>query len=363
MLYTIPDYYREFQCSAAGCEDTCCAGWKIMIDKKSLAKYKKVSGPFRKRMLSSVRWKEGAFRQSPDKRCAFLNQENLCDLYTELGEKSLCKTCRRYPRHVEEFENIREITLSVSCPEVAKILLKKKEPVKFLSYEREGEEEFESFEPFLYSVLADGRETMIRILQNREIELGVRVTLLLGLAHDMQRRINKGELFSCEELFERYESKRAEEFSASRVKECSYEFSKRKFLLLHKLEMLRDDWKPYLWETQKFLFSGGETEYKKIHSGFAKWLEKEMPEWEIEAEQLLVYFIFTYFCGAVYDGNAFAKVRLSVVSVFYIYEMMLAKWLKNEDTLDFEDVVEIVYRYSREVEHSDKNLEFMEKHA
>ena len=34
---------------------------------------------------------------------------------------------------------------------------------------------------------------------------------------------------------------------------------------------------------------------------------------------------------------------------------------RQEKQLDFEDVVEIVYRYSREVEHSDRNLEAMEQ--
>ena len=38
MLYTIPDYYKEFQCIADKCEDTCCAGWQIVVDKKSLNK-------------------------------------------------------------------------------------------------------------------------------------------------------------------------------------------------------------------------------------------------------------------------------------------------------------------------------------
>lgn len=46
MQYTIPDYYKEFTCIADKCEDTCCAGWKIVIDKKSLNKYKHVKGKF-----------------------------------------------------------------------------------------------------------------------------------------------------------------------------------------------------------------------------------------------------------------------------------------------------------------------------
>ena len=123
MLYVFPDYYKEFACLADRCEDTCCAGWQIAVDEKSLNKYQKVTGSFRKRLQKSVNWKEGTFKQSPDKRCAFLNKDNLCDMQLALGEKSLCKTCSRYPRHMEEFENVREITLSVSCPEVARILL------------------------------------------------------------------------------------------------------------------------------------------------------------------------------------------------------------------------------------------------
>ena len=41
----------------------------------------------------------------------------------------LCDTCRNYPRHIEEFESLREISLSLSCPEAARILLSQKEKV------------------------------------------------------------------------------------------------------------------------------------------------------------------------------------------------------------------------------------------
>ena len=54
MQYTIPDYYKEFTCIADKCEDTCCAGWQIVIDKKSLNKYKHVKGKFRFKNLSHM---------------------------------------------------------------------------------------------------------------------------------------------------------------------------------------------------------------------------------------------------------------------------------------------------------------------
>ena len=43
--------------------------------------------------------------------------------------------------------------------------------------------------------------------------------------------------------------------------------------------------------------------------------------WEIWMEQLMVYFVFTYFCGAVYDENAYGKIKLAVVSTLLICEI------------------------------------------
>ena len=168
MLYTIPDYYHEFRCVAGKCEDTCCAGWQIVADEAALEKYKNETGVFAEHLKESINWEEGTFKQDKDKRCVFLNRSNLCDMYTALGEESLCRTCKLYPRHIEEFEDVREVTLSVSCPEVARILMNKKEPMHFLSYETDEEEEYGDFDPFLYSKLVDAREVLIDILQDRE---------------------------------------------------------------------------------------------------------------------------------------------------------------------------------------------------
>ena len=47
MLYTRPDYYKEFTCTAEQCEDTCCAGWQIVIDSASMKKcVQKETSPF-----------------------------------------------------------------------------------------------------------------------------------------------------------------------------------------------------------------------------------------------------------------------------------------------------------------------------
>ena len=366
MLYTVPDYYKEFTCTADKCEDTCCAGWQIVIDEKSLGKYQRVRGDFRRQLRRSINWKEQVFRQSKDKRCAFLNEENLCDVYIALGGNSLCKTCRLYPRHIEEFEGIREISLSISCPEAAKILLSKTEPVKFVSYEKEGEEDYEDFDFLLYSQLADAREVMIRILQDRTKSVKMRAALMLGIAHDMQGRINRGELFTCDEVLEKYQKETADHFVETKIAEWEEDildrflFAKKAFANLHKLELLKEDWFVALRETQELIYQD-ERKYQDICERFTAWAKEKMVQWEVQKEQLLVYFIFTYFCGAVYDGRVYAKAQMAAASVFYIEQMLMARWIKNEGMLDEEDVLNIVYRYSREVEHSDTNLERLEK--
>ena len=355
MLYSIPDYYKEFSCTADQCEDTCCAGWQIVVDRKALNRYRHVSGVFKKDLRRGINWKEGTFRQPTEKRCAFLDEDNLCRMYKNLGEKSLCRTCRLYPRHIEEFENVREITLSVSCPEVAKLLLEKEEPVCFLSYEKEGEETYEEFDYLLYSMLADAREVMIGIAQNRDKPLGERILLVLGLAHDIERRVRSGNLFTCEELFDKYELEAAGKFVHGRLahymqqEERRYKEGKHLFRKLYRLEVLKEDWRRVLQESELLLYKEGGKAYSENCRRYEQWMNEKIPDWQVKCEQLFVYFLYTYFCGAVYDARVYGKVQMAAVSVLLISELWKARWLRNEGVLDLEDLTEIVYRYSREL--------------
>ena len=359
MIYTIPDYYKEFHCAADKCEDTCCAGWQIVIDKKSLKKYRGVRGKFMPKMHTSVCWLKGTFRQDAEKRCAFLNEKNLCEMYVALGEESLCKTCRRYPRHVEEFEGVREISLSISCPVVARMLMERNSPVTFLSFEKEGEEEYEDFDPFFFSILEDAREEMIKILQNRTLSIRTRALQVLGMAHDMQGRINRQEMFACSDVIEKYRGDRAKVYAKNYLEKINIPMSEPLFDRLYCLELLRENWELLLHETETILYAKGEKVYQKIEEAFRDWM-KEHPEMEIRLEQLLVYFLFTYFPGAVYDGEIFAKAQMAVYLSFMIRELWMARWVKNEKTLDLDECVDLVYRFSREVEHSDVNLKRVE---
>lgn len=367
MLYTVPDYYKEFSCVADRCEDTCCAGWQIVANKRALRKYRRTRGPYLKKLLKNINWFQGTFRQDKEKRCAFLNEDNLCDMYIHLGSSSLCRTCRLYPRHIEEFEGVREISLSVSCPEVARILMNRTEPVTFLTVENEKEEEYEDFDPFLYSILADARDEMIQILQDRTMTTEVRAGLVYGMGRDMQNRLEKDEIFACQEVLEKYKKESARKYVEKQIEKNRHDrtslfvFYQGQLKKLQKLELLKEDWYILLTETIDRLFENGVEEYILLTKEFDHWIEEQNFPWEIQKEQLFVYFIFTYFCGAVYDGRILDKVQMAIISVNILENMMIARWLRNEKQLYMDDVIELVYRYSREVEHSDINLKRMEQ--
>lgn len=368
MLYVFPDYYPEFQCIAGACEDTCCAGWQIMVDDRSLRKYRSEKGPYRKKLQHMIDWKKKSFRQGKEKRCAFLKEDNLCEMYCQLGAESLCRTCRLYPRHVEEFENVREISLSISCPEAARLLLEREKPLHFLEFWKEREETYESFDELFYSQLTECRDWMIRILQKRELSLKLRLGLVSGLANDMQKAFCEGRLFDCQELFERVEDPdsfaklvKITERKLERTRTENYEWIKGMFAELSQFECLKEAWPLWLEETEHWLYQDGQENYEQLEREFLTWLSRSERDWQIPFEQLSIYFLFTYFCGAVYDGEILASAQLGIVHVWILREMLMAVWLRNGKEVNLEDLKELTVRYSRELEHSDINQKRMEK--
>ena len=112
-------------------------------------------------------------------------------IWKAAGAKAFCRTCRTYPRHIEEFEGLREISLSLSCPAVAEIILGRPEPVRFLHAEDpdKGEPQpdaYDDFDYFLFTKLEDAREVLFQILQDRAHPVTVRAAAALAFAHDLQ---------------------------------------------------------------------------------------------------------------------------------------------------------------------------------
>ena len=374
MRYLKPHYYDKFVCTAADCPDTCCAGWQIMIDEDSLDRYGKEPGEFGKRLRNSIDWEEECFYQN-NSRCAFLNDKNLCELYKELGPDALCDTCRMYPRHTEEYEGLRELSLSLSCPEAARIMLSCKDPVRFLEEETEEEDDFEEFDFMMFSQLEDTRDVLFSILQDRKISLTLRMAVSEQLAQSYQICMEEGREFDIDELLRdclRHQKENTLQefvtkcFSEKGVDAASFhqwEKQKEELQVLRRLERLRPTWDKVLDDADRWLYQGNEENYRQICEEFHRMygaLSDHKEEWENLGEQLLMFFVYTYFCGAVYDDMVCSKMELALFSVRWIQEFLITRWLENGKQLSMQDVEQISCWYAREIEHSDDNLNALE---
>ena len=155
-------------------------------------------------------------------------------------------------------------------------------------------------------------------MQNRSREISLRAAMILGLGHDLQRRIREGKLCQTGALINRYRQIRCEEFVSLKRQEYAatdrerFKIIKSWFSLFDKMEVINQNWPSYIGELKSLLFEQGPDRYGYARENFRGYLDKipeRKCEWNQWLEQLLVYFVYTYFCGAVYDGNPYVKIE------------------------------------------------------
>ncbi len=130
-----PLYSQPFRCIGPDCEDTCCAGWTVNIDQAALERFQQLpSSPLRTLIDASIAPRPeiegetapGACAQiqlTPTGQCALLSSERLCRIHAEAGESYLPHLCATYPRKVFGIDGQEEKSLSLSCPEAARLVL------------------------------------------------------------------------------------------------------------------------------------------------------------------------------------------------------------------------------------------------
>lgn len=371
MRYIKPYYFDSFQCAADKCPDTCCAGWQIMIDEDALEHYMQIEGEFGGKLATGIDWQESCFRQH-GKRCSMLRDDNLCELVIALGEENLCETCSRYPRHVEEFEGLREWSLSLSCPVAAQIILTCEEPAGFVVEEDEKEdpleEEFEEFDLFLFTKLEDARKILFQIVQEKNLPMGERMRLIAEFAWKLQLCVDEERLCDMDSLTESYAGRicatvEKNVMQEEQAEQLRFRELRKHFSVFDQLERLRDEWEEVMEDVRSTLYAD-EFRYRKIREEFLAEYGiqgKHYKQWERFSENLLLFFLYTYFCGAVYDDWIYSKAALAVFSALFVEEFVMCKWYLADKSISWEECVEMAYRYAREVEHSDENLNILEE--
>ncbi|MCM1157536.1 MAG: flagellin lysine-N-methylase [Bacteroidales bacterium] len=403
MKYTTASFYKDFHCIGGICEDSCCENWEIDLDDASLKRYMKQGGEFGKRLKDNTRVKEKQFILNGT-RCPFLNEDNLCDIYIEMGEECLCETCTNFPRHIEEFEELKEVSLTMSCPEASRIMLGQKEKIRFICKEGSDEEyglkHSEQARTFafwrrghankldkpLFSLLFDVRGLMFEILQNRDEPVAKRAATVLLLGYEIQEFIEHKEYDKIVMKMENYRKPEKklllENYFAKHEKRVTEkeEWMRQILNMFDGLETIKEEWKELLEGGMKTMHGRDDVTGILVAAGM---LEEKEPgeeadsflrqytlayqefqhyyqEKEYEFEHILVYYLFNYFLGASYDHDAYTKVKFAVISYLVVKELDIALWLRQQKEFLFEDQVLVAHAYSKEVEHSDNNYESLQ---
>lgn len=365
MKYRMPSYYSKFKCIADKCPETCCAGWEIVIDDKTMKKYRGLDRETRDYILSHVDLPQGIYKQRGD-RCAFLNQDNLCNLYINAGEDKFCNTCRRYPRHFEEYGNLIEGALSMSCPVAARMIIDNPHKDKFLVRTREEVLVKNDVDTLLLDTLLKIRSKIFAIAGDRHISIDTRFAQILALGDKLQPHIFHYEKLGYKRKISIFNRKILSKIQHilnknSGLKDnnsCGNISLRRSYMdMFLGFENINEKWPQLIEEYMKILYTDmSEEEYIERYTRFIAY----MKERQYEYEHIFVYFIYTYFLGSVYDYNIQGMIKFAIISTLIIREMGFAKWILNGEKLSVEDQICVAYTYSRQMEHSDNNLTSIE---
>lgn len=372
MKIRYPSYYESFSCIAGECEDTCCAGWEIDIDDKSYQYYMSIEGEFGNRLRRSIKGYQGddedvyemhGFILKEDKRCPFLDEKGLCELYRELGEDALCEVCTDTPRNFLEYGGEREISLSAACAEAGRLIYGSRKQITFV--EKEIAEEFpweESEEESCFArLIRTARDQALQILQNRKLPLADRIIHYLSFAGKVQECLNKNDLEKIRALsWEDYQEEITEsaQEAGTDLAEKQYEMFLERMVTFTGMDSISQEWEEALRQLQQ-LFVERE-DGVSVYQEAVRRLEDELirQKREYEYEHLMVYYVFLCQARCVDDYDFIGRAKLAVLSFLMIRDLDAAR-LAVKGSYDKSDRVDVARLYARQIEHSENNLEYL----
>lgn len=178
MNIILADLYKDFECIADACPNTCCAGWNIHIDNKT---YQKMVDNEDKMGIPVQDWileEENTYKVQLEKngRCPMLNEKDLCKVVLTLGSSYLSRTCTSYPRVYRQYGNVIEGHLASSCPHVIDMLMSKENV--FFDFSEDDTSEYGRLYLYEYAV----RTSIIDLLYHfRELFLNTRLFAALNI--------------------------------------------------------------------------------------------------------------------------------------------------------------------------------------
>lgn len=342
MKLRYPRYFRPFRCAAGECPDTCCRDWEVVLDEETAARYRAEAGPLGKTLRAAMEEADGetCFRLRQG-LCPLLDERGLCRIQLELGEAALSRSCRLHPRFAEEYGALREWSLSMACPEAVRLLLADPAP---MALEEETTDEpvtgCNDLDARLFYHLLEARRAAFACCQDRRLPWQQRLGRLLAFAAALQRNLDRHRPGRLPETTARFAQGRLRPLPVGTDPQGGTALLAR----LRGLEPINSRWQALLAEALAAP-AGGEDRRRFAEAARA---------WEYEYEHLLHYYLYRYFLKAAVDRRLLPRMQLAAFGVLCVRELELARFCAGG--LDEAGRVDVIHRFSREVEHSEDNL-------
>ena len=124
-----PNFAHQFQCTKNECPENCCSDLNVVLDKESQDLYSTHPAliPLVQEHLIETGNNAASITLNKDpatKTCPLLDADDgLCIMHRDFGEDTLPQICATYPREANWLGEDLVVTLSESCPEVARLLI------------------------------------------------------------------------------------------------------------------------------------------------------------------------------------------------------------------------------------------------
>lgn len=361
-----PSYYKDFQCISSACTDSCCQQWEIDIDEETLEFYMSVGGSFGARLRENIALPESDedapahFIQAEKERCPFLNENNLCDIFTECGEEHLSWICTHHPRYYDWFQKGQEAGLGLCCEEAARLMLNAAEGPDFEVIEDGEESEEDEDNAFdlsleealfgireeLFAIIRSGlshEEVMNALYAKKEAVQDAYDNLMFGEAEEIDDLFEEADVYEEADVSEEADAYEASDFSIQFWNEIAIGALLNEY---QELEVNDPEWWNQLLHVKEQL-----PELLEARRTFEEFMSARMREYD----NLLVYFLFRYFMKGREDGMLAEKLQFALLSVAMIELLGIMEW-KKSGTLTERQQIDIVKLYSKEIEYDEENM-------
>lgn len=245
---------------------------------------------------------------------------------------------------------MHEISLSLSCPEAARIILSQKtKPQMQTRHTSKKCPAGQQVDTNLLAWLMEVRKILIDILWNPHCSLEISLSMALAFSHHLQKYHSRGQKYQTNRF--------CLEAALKNLKSLSQRYR-------------IDEKTSHSWLSSLLTFYSSLEPVVEIWPQLIKLCQAAVPAYVHTAtrstddrtleRQLVTYFIQVYFLGAVYDDRLYDKIQFAAVSWLFIRLAAMALAQQNNSLNPGASLnafwIQAAYLYSRQIENYDRNL-------